>query len=682
VRRAPQASASDATGSRSLPRVWVKLGLACLAWGVLFASSVPAASAACPNDQFRNGPSAHLPDCRAYELVTPPKLNGLMLSGTGGGSQDNIFTSPSTDASGNTFLFAMFAAGIPGTGSGGYGNLYAASRNESGWTISRRTPSPDQSLAPEPGGYSRGLGYHVIFLEGFRGGSLAFCSACQIVYVRYPDGSFHLLGEGTVSAVPDTDGLENGVIDDPSARPRWITEDGSHQIFQSTVQLTADAPTNETLQLYDRTPAGLKLVSLLPGDVPTSLESLFAGASEDGSTVLFMAGGNLYARVDNTRTVEIASGLLSEVLPGGVTAGGSKVFFVREGNIFYYDLQTEEAVPVVAPGNAILVNVPTDGSHAYFLSESELIPGQGQVGSPNLYYWAAGSVHFIGTLTVGDIARSENPYVGLGLWTKGFNQRPAAENANRGLNTARTTPDGTVIVFESTAQLTPYPNEGFIEIYRYDTISGELTCISCSRANPAATGSSQLVGNLIPSGGFPGASQMIEMLNLSGDGKQVVFESVDALLPQDVNTVRDVYEWRQGELSLISTGRSPQGTTLMGVSPSGGDIFMETGESLVPQGQESGGPAIYDARVNGGLASQQITPSLDCLGEGCQESQGEPGLLLTPGSAMFHGKENLQRKRNTCRQKRARHRSESGRKGSASARRARCRHHHRGKASR
>ena len=40
-------------------------------------TTLTAEQAACPNEQMRGGFSGRLPDCRAYELVTPPVKSGV-----------------------------------------------------------------------------------------------------------------------------------------------------------------------------------------------------------------------------------------------------------------------------------------------------------------------------------------------------------------------------------------------------------------------------------------------------------------------------------------------------------------------------------------------------------------------------------------------------------------------------
>ena len=611
------------------------------------------AYAACANEQFRAGPSAHLPDCRAYELVSPRQLNGIPQAGMGNGAGNTRFSTPPAASDGESFMWSVVPTGIPGTESSGYVNLYAAHRTEAGWISSRQSPTAAQAEGSEPGSFSSDQRFSLFLVDTFRGGTLApaGCGGCQLLYLRYPDGTFRPFGEGTVPTATDSDGIENGFVDDPFPFARWISPGGRHQIFESLVQLTPEAPTNNNPQVYDRTSSGLKLVSILP-DNSVPAEATFAGSSVDGATVLFNAAGNLYARLDDTRTVELASGSLGEVVSGGVSADGSRAFFVQAGNISYYDFGTESSVPVTTTGNASLVQVSSDGSHAYFISESEIVAGKGVSGAPNLYVWNGNSIKFIATVEGEDLI-SGFPERGLEFWSPTFAARTAATNAARLLNTARSTPDGNVLAFESRAQLTAYPNEGHVEIYRYDDANESLVCVSCGSSEPVATGDSEF-GTRSP-GGTEGLelSEHLDVQNLSDDGKQIVFESGGALIPEDVNGVKDVYEWRDGTLSLISTGHAVQASQLFGVTPSGNDIFFETGAKLVGEGQETGALAVYDARVGGGLESQQTSQPLRCVGEACQGQPSRPPTLADLGSSTFDGKGNLKPKR--CRHHRRRH---------------------------
>jgi hypothetical protein len=139
----------------------------------------------------------------------------------------------------------------------------------------------------------------------------------------------------------------------------------------------------------------------------------------------------------------------------------------------------------------------------------------------------------------------------------------------------------------------------------------------------------------------------------SNDGRRLIFNSFDALLPRDTNGKADVYEWEAasgqaqcdekgaelyvpasgGCLSLISTGQSPQDSELLDTSASGDDVFFTTNASLLPQ--DPGLFDVYDARAGGGLPIPPEPPG-PCQGEACQFAPPPPSDP-TPASASFKG---------------------------------------------
>ncbi len=91
--------------------------------------------------------------------------------------------------------------------------------------------------------------------------------------------------------------------------------------------------------------------------------------------------------------------------------------------------------------------------------------------------------------------------------------------------------------------------------------------------------------------------------NLSADGQRVFFETAQGLVDADTNGKADVYMWSDGELSLISTGKSGEESEFIDASTSGDDVFFTTREQLVGVDVDDQ-VDVYDARVGGGIPEQ------------------------------------------------------------------------------
>ncbi len=567
----------------------------------------------CPNQALRTGPSASLPDCRAYELVTPPDTNGRPTRG--GGFEGDRFGMVQSSPGGDAVSFELTGGILPGTeGTGGFhGDAYQATRSTAGWSSVLTGPTGIEASQPQPGSFAPEQDYS--FWTAAGEGS-AVMSEQVTRYIRYPDGHSELVGRGSL-------GTES------QARGKLITEGGSHIVFQTgtlgapSVQLEENAPPTGIGAVYDRTADEVThVVSLLPGDVTPTKNSTYVGASADGSGIAFESDGTLYLRLNNATTFQIGS---KGAVFAGASDAGNRVFYLESGDLLAFDTGTEEVVEFTETGDAVPVNVAPNGTRAYFVSE-EAIPSSGpnpngaepQLGEQNLYLSEEGAISFVGTVTEPDVKGIETAsgkLDGLGLWTQAVGLRPATDPS-------RLTPDGGVFLFQSRANLDGYDPGEFPQIYRYDSVAQELECLSCPPTKLPATGGASLQSFSITDLAAP-FSQYGFVPNIRADGKRIFFESTEALVSTDTDEVRDVYEWEAegvgscdregGCIYLISSGHSARGNYLFGHSASGDDVFFTTGDTLV--GGDEDTVSVYDARVDGGFAESQAIP---CFEEGCK----------------------------------------------------------------
>jgi hypothetical protein len=405
-------------------------------------------------------------------------------------------------------------------------------------------------------------------------------------------------GERTVevSASQKTNGSGPGGRDPAGPRfPRYwpMSSDGSKVLFTSCEQLTNDSTAN------------------------SSELSVFCHSSINHSAGNAIMGSDLYA-------FDTASGTLSDLSVD------------HNGDPFGADVQS-------------VLGSSGDGSYVYFVANGVLAPGarpgdcregfhDGRREQCNVYLWHDGTTTFI--------ARIDDDSDGGGL--EGWRGYAA---------TARVTPDGKRLAFETTASLTGYDNlitdgssacgtafpeiknfdaiagpsatESCSEVYLYDADVNSLRCASCNPTGARPVGASALSGIEQP-GSTDGVEFEYLPRSLSADGSRLFFESEDALVPGDVNGKVDLYEYEDGHVYLISSGTSAEDSRFMDASADGRDVFFSTFSRLVGQDIDESRD-IYDARVGGGFP---FTPPRElCSGEACKA----PAAVASPGPAPVSG---------------------------------------------
>jgi hypothetical protein len=662
------------------------------------ASASSARAEGCPkNEPIRQEQlyASRLPDCRAYEQVSPVRKNLTDAAGEPG------IVEASSSGEGVSF-FAV--APFPGTaGSAGQVSLYLGTRafGDDEWLTEGLLPAAGTGSEEQAIGLTEDLARTILVVnEPSEGGS-----ETRNAYVEdNATGSYHLLAANI--------GFEKlGFAD--------ATPGGARILFETNAQLpTANvAPAPGVTNLYEwngAKPPGerVSLAGVLPSGkapnggsvagpggpaVPEYGSSTPGGStdefytqntiSEDGARIFFsdVETSIVYMREPEAeRTVQISAGT-APAYWRAATPSGSFVFYTEGENLYRYNVEAKqrEALTSGAAGVQGTLGVSDDGSYAYFVATGKLASDrnsngeEAEAGADNLYEWHEEvATHTVGTIF---IARLLGPNSGEKRdepdwrdYDKGVSE---GSGPSGGEKSSRVTPDGKAILFSSVSQLTNYDGDGKIELYLYDTerplSSGNPVCISCNPSGIPATGDARLTGKNLNLTAYPERRNAFLTRNLSSDGSRVFFQTEEALVPEDTNNQLDVYEWERvreetdsqeteatdsceraspsfserdgGCLYLISTGQSAQPSYFGDASESGDDVFFFTRQSLVAQDQDLN-VDVYDARVDGGIPAQNPSPPpAPCTGEtSCRPSPAAPQASFSaPSSTTITGEANL-----------------------------------------
>jgi Tol biopolymer transport system component len=590
-------------------------------WGallamLLLACVLPAVAQAeqCPNEQLRREDnSMQLPECRAYELVSPPLKKGAAIYGV-----EPVLTAPSGESAfyGSTGAFA-------GAPAAPVINNYVATRGPSGWST-RPVEAPQANEGLTLGVPTQGVSEDL---------TSVLQSSALVLAPGAVQGQGNVYVSNTATGTRTLVGTSGGRYafrefgSDIYSTYVGGSSDFSHVVFSYPYALMPGS-VEGTANLYDWTDGALHLVNYLPDGTLGTGVGTFGRLSEDhsvssdGSKIFFDAEGALYVREDDARTIPISvsqrAGASSTPQEGtfvGASADGSKVYFTSFANLvegpetgtpklYRYDLDTGQLtapVPTSAEVEGVL-RVSEDGSYVYFTALAALTPGatQQQFGSPNTYVWHEGQ--------------------GVKLIA-------------HGVGGGEVSPNGLHFAFVSTQHLTSFPCSGCSLLYDYDYATGSIRCVSCNPTGAPPSAPVDFAPDRVVTAldAYPSRSVL--------DDGRIFFDTRDSLLPQDTNGQYDVYEWQDGQLTLLSSGTASEESIFSDASPDGTNVFFKTGQALVGQDIDAADD-LYDARVDGGFPAPAVTPP--CSGTGCQGTPPAPPIFATPPSETFAGVGNFE----------------------------------------
>ena len=550
----------------------------------------------CSNQSLRTGAGAVLPDCRAYEQVSPINKNGASVTGS--------FDFNQAAVDGHAAVFGSYSDLLSTGGHPSRLPAYVASRGPSGWSYDSSTPDPG------PGGNVSDIGRD----DDLRASLSVVNNSLELTDLATFDRQLILAGVGNDSEV---------------AVDAQFSDDTQHFTFEDTKALVPGAGFG-TPNLYDVDHGALTLAGRVPAFPATSCTDggapaddctappggSFAGSyafspanlgvppgdltqgtgyrqdtiSEDGSRIFFTEGatGRLYERNNATTTVQISApqgtadpsghkpAAFSAATPDGhtvyftscekltadstaVSTGENDCLTSSQGQDLYsYDTGAGTLTDLTPDSHGSdaqaaqvqgVLGVSPDGAYLYFTANGVLASGAtpgdcdsaggSLTGSCSLYLSHGGDISFVARLGGGNSAQHD--YTN---WMPG----PGAGGTAVHTKTARVAASGTLL-FSSNRSLTGYDNAGATcnihvpgnpcdELYRFDPQvdhgTGHLGCVSCDPTGAAPIDDAGLDSDAgAPLFRVPPLGILTRVL--STDGDRVFFETPDKLVPSDTN---------------------------------------------------------------------------------------------------------------------------------------------------
>jgi hypothetical protein len=558
-----------------------------------------AEEAGCPNAAVRQGLAAGLPDCRGYELVSPPQKRGEVIppepnSELGSscrkclpGQLEGQIRPMQSSPSGDSVVYSgqPFSAGL----SGGQ-NSYLGGRGGSGWSI-----DPINPLAT--------TGAWEAFSEDLSRGLISQIEPPLAANAPARGGevfaNLYLAAAGVLTPLiteepPNRDPGKSAAITNRlqvtfAAANAGAGSQGplTHVAFEANDALTgptASAPAAplvsagacvSSCDLYEWVGGQLRLVNVGPGNA-TALGEVTFGAgrllekevpqegaavdnamSADGSRIFFTSEetGQLYARLGGAKTLEV---------PG---PGTCKQSVARTARTCYLTASEDGSEVLLSNGEIYRLNgsetayAPivdlTEGSGGF---EGQLAIGEEASLISRIYFADSKALPRAAENAQGEIAKELAEHVNLYYWhhgsTRFVGSLLASDNqlgkpfgdwkAPQSNRTAQASPDGRYLTFMSGARLTGYDNTCPVsDLNHAETNFGpcpevfeyeaETGTLNCASCNPS--GQPPLgESNLTRLAPGGPSPDFRQPNNLSPAGNgRLFFESQDALLPQDTN---------------------------------------------------------------------------------------------------------------------------------------------------